>query len=810
MNKYILSAALLSCLFAACEDVNDKIDGVGGIVDKNKRVVDNTLSYTLTSSDYAFFGKETYYKSQDPADTVGLKLVSQNLAFPDVELAKKYLPDFIAKYWYQYDNGSSINFFYDISSDGVNPVVTAVASAKVYELTAADYEAAGATSGYLTPSTISRIPSVLASALEAADGDMCIVKYNYSESVPSGDDGGDEAHKTNWAPISFSSLPAGSSWNFQKASAAIPTDYAGQRVRIGIRYTSTAELAGTVEVSSVRVDDGSYILPTLFVKGTKSVAASQKAVAEGKVLLLAQNGDDYFALNKIDNASGKTYGYSGSVKVAVDGGVVSSDDFDANALTLEAADGGFYVKNTDGYYLYSTGYASFSFADAVPENPAGYVWAFKNVGHSVVMTNVDKGGTVAYSTQYKSIGTYNDSKFTSYLLSAFDSDALPEGYAFADVNIGELSYVWNLDTKNKYLKASAYANKTNNEAESWLISPEIELTAANAQSVLTLDLAANFFNGNAVADYLAAFVSTDYEEGSEFVVNGSNKSLSGAASGAEQKIAVYSYENSKWSVPDDVVVVNPSDYKSMGTSYTNFSTSFKPEENLPTFLAINFPYAKATDSKVVVYEYYASGATSFKATEYYYDGVVWAPVDNSKEETSGRFLKANGVWFFDPSIVLTLPYDKSDVFAKTFYQAATDWVWENVDVAVLGCTEKGKGYVTSYGNNEYYTGSSAYYNNVDWRPSYARTQYAPYNDMSDDEVLATLKKNLISVYGTVLGILYPTATPVEGVDVNYSINFTAYYASNGGSNSGHEWTVKYKLVKEGVFEYVEDSLQPVE
>lgn len=807
MNKYILSAALLSCLLAACEDVNDKIDGLDDVVAKNNSVVNNSIEYTLTSSDYASFGAKSYYLTKDPADTAVLKLVKQYSAFPDNDLAKKYLPDLIANKWYQLDNGSSVNINYDLVSDGVNSTVSAVASAKVYELTATDYEAAGATSGFLTPSSVSKLPSLLASAVEASDGDLCIVKYNYSESEPSASDGGDDAKVTNWAPLALTSLPAGSSWNFQKVNALIPEEYAGQKIRFGFRYTSTAELAGTIELSSVRVDDGSYILPTLFVKGSKSVAASQKAVSAGKILVLVQNGDNYYAFDKIAAQSGKTYGYSGSAKVDVTGGVVSNDDFEANAITLETADGGFFIKNTDGQYLYSTGYASFSFADAVPDDPTGYVWAFTNKGHSLAITNVAKGVTVAYSTQYNSIGAYPDSKLTSFLLSSFDGDALPEGYAFTDINIGDLSYVWNLDSKNHYLKASAYANKTNNEAESWLISPEIDLSGATAQSVLTLDFAANFFNGNPVADYLSAFVSTDYTEGTDFVVNGTNKSLT--TSGGEQKIAVFSFASSKWSEPNDVVVVNPSDYKLMGTSYTNFSSSLKPEDYLPTFLSVNFPYAKDGDSKVVVYEYYASSATSFQAVEYTLADGVWTSVDNNKKASSSRFLKTSGKWVWDPSLVLTLPYDKTDEFAKAFYQAVTDWVWENVDVAQLGCTEKGKGYVTSYGNNEYYTGSSAYYNNVDWRADKAKTQYAPFKELSDEEVVRTLKNNLIVTYEKVLGVLYPNASLIEGFDVTYTINFTAYYAE-GGSNKGHEWTIKYLLVDKGKFEYVANSLQPVE
>ena len=42
----------------------------------------------------------------------------------------------------------------------------------------------------------------------------------------------------------------------------------------------------------------------------------------------------------------------------------------------------------------------------------------------------------------------------------------------------ELTYVWKHDATNKYMKASAFANSTKYATESWLISPEIDLSSA--------------------------------------------------------------------------------------------------------------------------------------------------------------------------------------------------------------------------------------------------------------------------------------------------------------------------------------------
>ncbi len=49
-------------------------------------------------------------------------------------------------------------------------------------------------------------------------------------------------------------------------------------------------------------------------------------------------------------------------------------------------------------------------------------------------------------------------------------------FTIKDVSLGEgLSYVWKHDSKNKYMKASAYASK-NIASESWIVSPTIDMT----------------------------------------------------------------------------------------------------------------------------------------------------------------------------------------------------------------------------------------------------------------------------------------------------------------------------------------------
>lgn len=73
-----------------------------------------------------------------------------------------------------------------------------------------------------------------------------------------------------------------------------------------------------------------------------------------------------------------------------------------------------------------------------------------------------------------------------------------------DVSLAEgLSYVWKADTEYDCMKASAYVSGTNYAAESWLISPVIDLTGST-NSQLAFDHAGHFFGG---ADGMAAAVS---------------------------------------------------------------------------------------------------------------------------------------------------------------------------------------------------------------------------------------------------------------------------------------------------------------
>lgn len=266
------------------------------------------------------------------------------------------------------------------------------------------------------------------------------------------------------------------------------------------------------------------------------------------------------------------------------------------------------------------------------------------------------------------------------------------------------------------------------------------------------------------------------------------------------KYVLYKYDGSKWAIATEAYMLTAEDYTSMGQKYGNLSTTALPAEYLPAFLNNTVTYPTEGLSKTLAYFYYgADKLTVLRADEYVYTAGAWT-MPATTEELSFQIVNAKGEWKYDPSVVITLAAGKGIEASALFYQTVTDWVWENVDTP-NGITKKGDGYVTSYGNNEYYTGASAYQNNVDLRAASARDQYsAEYGEMSDEEVVAAMKQRVTEVFGYALSALYPDATNVEGIEVTYTINFVVY------DGTSHNYQIVYKVTGPATFEYVEGSL----
>ena len=268
---------------------------------------------------------------------------------------------------------------------------------------------------------------------------------------------------------------------------------------------------------------------------------------------------------------------------------------------------------------------------------------------------------------------------------------------------------------------------------------------------------------------------------------------------------VFEYDGEAWKQNGKVYTMTKADFEEMGNSHDNFSGSMKADDYLPLFLANKYPYAQNGDAQTIVYKYYSNKKTTVRADEYVFVDGAWAKAPKTETMTDQFVLNA-GVWNYDPSTTIILMPTKNDL-SITYFQTATDWVWENIDQAKLGIKNKGEGYVSKYGNNENYSGCSAYHNNVDFKADHARNQYATeYGSMTDEEIVALMTERLKEVLMHTLEILNSDATPVPGIEVVYTLQFGVYTGDNL-SDCTHE--IKYKVVEPGKFEYIEDSFQPI-
>lgn len=313
---------------------------------------------------------------------------------------------------------------------------------------------------------------------------------------------------------------------------------------------------------------------------------------------------------------------------------------------------------------------------------------------------------------------------------------------------GENSWLCKEYSNQKYIQMSAY--KATGEVESWLVMPATTITA---EMFLTFDAKIGHPVGDAAFDVMVSenfdgvtinaadwssitskfTLPTPVEGGyTEFenVGQGSMAEYAGKdlyiafrytgdgtdatttyqldnvklAAGSFTLVSdekpcstLYVFDGAKWKVDTDATLITPADYDAMGDpgKYDNFSSSTPAEDYLPTFFAQKFPYAKAGDTELAVYKYYGS-SNMFDVDEYIFDGAKWTVNNNIEVIEKDTFIKADGNWMFDPTILYTIAHED--------YEAVVAWTLENKPMYVDQDPAHGQ-------NSEFWFGASYFYNN---------------------------------------------------------------------------------------------------
>lgn len=128
----------------------------------------------------------------------------------------------------------------------------------------------------------------------------------------------------------------------------------------------------------------------------------------------------------------------------------------------------------------------------------------------------------------------------------------------------------------------------------------------------------------------------------------------------------YRYSGGSWDVVDNVYYLTAEDYNSMGEEsgqpgrFDNFSNSVAPENYLPQFLSLQYPFAQDEDEIFIVYRFFIDGSTVTKSNLYTFNNGEWSP-----KTSSLQFEFENGVWVPDNTIRYTMVGSDYDLVATT-------------------------------------------------------------------------------------------------------------------------------------------------
>jgi hypothetical protein len=312
---------------------------------------------------------------------------------------------------------------------------------------------------------------------------------------------GSDPSMASWTQVP-ASLVEGSNWNDFITVELSLTEYVGQTITVAVKYTSTDSKAGTMEIQSITIEEGSGVTPP---------TPPTPGQGEGS----GTADDPYNVAAGIGLQSEEpiawVHGYivgavkSGLSSVTSNADINWSAPFDLNTNVVIADDAAcreisqciivnlpankplrIQVNLSDnpdnlGKHLAVNGKLRKYFNQAGLRDSGGTEADFVLEGG---VTPPPTPGTTIFSETFAS----GQGEFT------IQDVTLPE----------ELTYVWNHDANYSCMKASAYVGQAY-AAESWLVSPAIALTNA---ATLKFDQAVNYASPQGV---LAVMISTNYD-----------------------------------------------------------------------------------------------------------------------------------------------------------------------------------------------------------------------------------------------------------------------------------------------------------
>ena len=862
--KQLLTLAAVAFVSWGCESDFYNEHMIDGYEPETEITDVQSIEYTLTEDDYSTISKNSTNKAN--AEAAGqeainaLAAIGKNKYFSTPDEAAAYVPAFLSSAYPTLDNNSIVMVTYTTALD-MPAEVAAMNAATEYTLTEDNYKTIWESEEdyvkAVTPATASKLKTVIPSeGLEA--GQYVAVTYNYSaeepktEEEPETPEQPEDPVQPEQPEVKFPGegqyLIVALTGETYYTMCHVPADK-------GYGYPKSSKDL-TPENSTIAANETSNAFAFMFEEGATEGQFHIREVSEASRYYYNSGSYKNFSVNATLDAASTDYAFT--VTLNEDGSVHVTNV--STGRTLQQGDGSY-----DSYGLYDTQLGSYPHLYKLNDEGTAYVDIatlkaeptnnYTSVlGSAVLNDAVEVKGYISAVSSQGPILTDNGGSVLLYKTTGYElGDEVTVSGTISSFNCGFQIGTSGISIEKTGTTTVTYPTAmeiTGAKADELLTTRTADEYAYYAKMTGTVAVSGNYYNFNldgattAVGSIYGAtdevkswlsdgqqctiygyFVSISKTGGAPKYVNIVVTSVESVSTTAAAKAATVQSEKQyayfKWNgtafEDTQIVAVQPADYTEMGQNYGNF-TNPAQDNYLPKFLGKEYPYAQEGDVKYVAFRCYAGGSTSWKVDEYTNNGSAWVKTIYFASKTD-QFRKAEGAWAIDRT--LELDYTGNGADTKAFYQYCVNWVYDNKDVpmgapardnagvivstdivTINGEKPAGNYWVSNYGNNEFYTGASAYYGNIDWRASACKGGFAAagMGDLSDDEIVAKLKEHTAEVFAEVLSYVYPEMTPAEYKKV--VIKVYAY-----GPNVNYSFT--FDVVETGKFQYVEGSMTQI-
>ena len=696
MKKSLFTSAIALLILAGCDDYNEKY--FGDLDDKTAPSDIKAKEYTLADEDYATIASNKVNKAiaEEEGTSTELGQLKDNKYFSGKISADKYVPAFIDNMYPYADNTSVVKLTYN-KAEEVSEYITRLNAARKYTVSDENYKEVwqDVEATYFTPakSPSSKLPGILKANMEnPVDGEYVVVTYKYSDVEPN--TGGDEPEDQY---PTIASVIAGEVGEYT-VKGTVAGVY-GQGLLLSdesasiLVYTGTATDSKVGDIVTVQGTTSPYGGLTQFGNKPAAPIITKIKIDDEYVAPIPQqlDGDEMLALAAAPvvvpvayvgtlNISTSSDGAKTYYNVALDGRTDVRGSISA-LLPDEATN----IAALDGKKVAVNGYFVGKSVSGATTNITTLLTSIQPLDDYTDITDITAAGIEA-KVRATVIAIYSK----GFLMNDGSASILTYLNATHEYVVGDVVEV--SGTSASYGGLLQFPNTSTiklvaNKANFITPTPEV-LDAALNGKVVTVT---GYMVGTSGGKYVNT-MATSVVEGTakmnksvrntftNFASVASALKATRAATAVETRYAVYQYSeaDTKWAEAVGVLIVNPSDYLEMGATHLNLGASMNPDNYLPKFMERKKPYGQEGDVMAVVYDYYDGAATYLQADEYLHTGSAWVK-NNFVETVTDQFVKANGKWSYNPSLVLTLPVGKGQATSAAFYQPISDYVWEKID-----------------------------------------------------------------------------------------------------------------------------------